>query len=111
MKFLTVGRHFRLSPSAKLVVGRDEEENEALEAMANKADTLLKLKDHQGPLALLRGACDDNTISMAASIAAYHTKVRSEPSLRVDLCNGDLSGEKTISVKTAGFDDIEKVRL
>ena len=111
LKLLSIGRHFRLTPSAKLAVGRDEEENEALEAMAKKIDILLMLKDHQGPLALLRGARDDDTISLAAGIMAYHTKFRDEPSLRVDICNGDSSGLKTISAKPAALDEVERLRI
>ena len=90
---------------------RDEEENKTLETMAKKTDTLLVLKDHQGPLALLRGAYDDNTISLAASITAYHTKFRAEPSLRVDFYNSDLSGKTTISVKPASSTMVERLRI
>jgi len=111
LKLLTIGRHFRLSPSAKLAVGRDEEENDALEAIARQTDILLKLKDHQGPLALLRGARDDNTISMAASIAAYHTKFKNELNLRLDYWDKASSCKNTISVKPATLDEVEKIRL
>ena len=113
LKFLTVGRHFRLSPSAKLAVGRDQGENEGLEALAKEGDIFLKLKDRQGPLAVLRGGGihDENLIALGASVMAYHTKFRNEPMLRVECWENDLKDKITISVKPAGLGDVEKLRL
>ena len=34
VKLLKIGRHFRLSPEAKLVIGREDRENELLESLA-----------------------------------------------------------------------------
>ena len=111
LKFLTVGRHFRLSPSAKLAVGRDQDENEALQTLLKGKDIVFKLKDHQGPLAVLRGDYNDNTVAFAASVMAYHTKFRNEPSLMVEYWNGKATDRKTISVKPASPDEVEKLRL
>ena len=111
LKFLTVGRHFRLSPSAKLAVGRDQEENETLQAMAKGHDIFLKLKDRQGPLAVLRGEYDDKTIALAASVAVHHTKFRNEPSLDVNYWKIGSQDKKTVSVKPAGAEEVERLRL
>ncbi|MFA5143209.1 MAG: tRNA 4-thiouridine(8) synthase ThiI [Candidatus Omnitrophota bacterium] len=111
LKFLTVGRHFRLSPLAKLAVGRDRAENEILTAMAKAQDVFFKLKDHQGPLAVLRGEHDDNTIALAANIMAYHTKFRNELSLDVNYWKSDTRDKKTVSVKPAGPEEVERLRL
>ena len=111
LKFLTAGRHFRLSSSAKLAVGRDKEENEKLQAMANEKDVIFKLKDRQGPLAILRGAHDDNIISLSASVMAYHTKFRDESALKVDYWDKGSADEETISVKPASAAEVEGLRL
>ncbi len=111
LKLLTMGRHFRLSPSGKLAVGRDQLENEDLASMAKDKDIFFQLKDHQGPLAVLRGACDDDVIRLAASIMAYHTKFRNEPSLRVDYWGAVPADKMTISVKPANPGDVERLRL
>ena len=111
LKFLTIGRHFRLSPSAKLAVGRDQDENAALQTLVNEKDVVFKLKEHQGPLAVLRGAHDDNIIALAARVMAYHTKFRNEPVLTVDYWNSGSADKKTISVKPAGPEEVEKLRL
>ena len=111
LKLLTVGRHFRISPSAKLAVGRDQGENEALQAIAKNEDVFFKLKDHQGPLAILRGAHNDDILALGASVMAYHTKFRSEPSLKVDYWNNGSKDKTTISVKPSSPEDVEKLRL
>lgn len=111
LKFLTVGRHFRISSAAKLAVGRDQDENEALQEMAGKTDIMFKLKDYQGPLAVLRGGGDENTIALAAGVAAYHTKFRNEPLLNVYYWQAGSADKKTISVKPATIEDVERLRL
>lgn len=111
LKLLTAGRHFRLSPKTKLAVGREQKDNEALLSMVKKEDVIFKLKDHQGPIGVLRGSYDDNILSLGASIVAYHTKFRNEPSLRVDYWSGSSSDKKTISVKPSTPDEVERLRL
>jgi tRNA U34 2-thiouridine synthase MnmA/TrmU len=52
---LKMGRHFRLSPHLKLVVGRNEEENQKIQTFSQEGDFLLKVSRYPGPLSLLRG--------------------------------------------------------
>jgi tRNA-uridine 2-sulfurtransferase len=40
---LKMGRHFRLSPHLKLVVGRNEEDNRKIQTFAQEEDILLKV--------------------------------------------------------------------
>src|SRR5574341_279952 len=68
IELLKVGRHFRLRPSVKLVVGRNKDENEVMLALIEDADVFLEVKDYVGPSCILRGKSDDAAIAMAASI-------------------------------------------
>ena len=112
LKLLKVGRHFRLSQNAKLVVGRDKEENAALQSLALAGDIIFKLKDYQGPLSILRGRHDDDLIGLAASIIAHHTKLRNKGSLDINYWNAAEPAEKkVISVKSAAPDQVEKLRI
>lgn len=54
-EILKVGRHFRLDPEAKAVLGRDAIENEYLEYLHPKGTTLLTPVNFAGPSALLVG--------------------------------------------------------
>ncbi|MGM5485218.1 MAG: tRNA 4-thiouridine(8) synthase ThiI [Nanobdellota archaeon] len=68
MKLLSIGRHFRKG-GEKIIVGRNKEDNEALEEM-RKHETLIKPVDEKGPTALLDGK-DRET---AASLIRYYAK-------------------------------------
>jgi len=112
LKLLKVGRHFRLLGSTKLVVGRDEDENKKLLALASAEDVLFKLKDRQGPISLLRGKTDDEIIALAASIAVHHTKYRNEEKLDVNYWSGaGQADKKTIFTKPAPKEEVEKLRI
>lgn len=54
-ELLKHGRHFRLGPKVKLIVGRDREENEALIKLSKHSDILITALDFPGPIGLLRG--------------------------------------------------------
>lgn len=70
---LKVGRHFRLQGGAKLVVGRNEEENQQIERLTRNEDVLMSPEDVMGPNSLLRGAgrTDDDTAVAANITSAY----------------------------------------
>jgi len=54
-ELLKYGRHFRLERDIKLIVGRNEKENEILLRFLMPSDILLTAKDFPSPLAILRG--------------------------------------------------------
>lgn len=70
---LKIGRHFRLRSAAKVVVGRDEEENNKLQVMAREDDIFLFPKTTMGPSAVLRTESPtEEDISIAAGIVASY---------------------------------------
>ena len=111
LALLSVGRHFRLSDEARLVVGRDEAENDILLSVAGPNDILFKLKDRVGPMSILRGKAVDSLINPAASIAAYHTKFRLEESIRVSYWKGSEAYKREVIIKPAAKEDVESLRL
>jgi tRNA U34 2-thiouridine synthase MnmA/TrmU len=72
---LRFGRHFRLSEKVKLIVGRDDTDNQNL--LDNRADNIIMLnQDIPGPLGLLchNTDADDRLIQAAAILAHYYKK-------------------------------------
>ena len=55
IQILKAGRYFRLSDKAKLIVGRNEKENELLAKLAEEGDYLFRPLYIKGPLAIGRG--------------------------------------------------------
>lgn len=88
---LKFGRHFRLSPKVKLVVGRNAEDNQKIETFSREGDVLLKTVRYPGPLSLLRGETRKTEIERAASITARYSKARGMGTMEVHYrkMNGD----------------------
>ena len=70
---LKIGRHFRFDQNAKLVVGRNKDENEIMKALALPGDILLEAQDHVGPVSLLRGKELDRFENLAATITLRYS--------------------------------------
>jgi len=79
---LSTGRHFRLSPRAKLVVGRTEIENLMLEHhVAGRAR--LEARDALGPIALVEGTPTWEERQLAARIVARYGKGKDLPQVAI----------------------------
>jgi len=111
LELLAVGRHFRISDNAKVVIGRDEDENNMLESQLKKGDIVFKIKDKPGPFSILRGSLREEDISSAAAIIAYHTKFKNENSLEINYRDAFSDTIKTIAVKPASLEMVENKRL
>ena len=86
---LSTGRHFRLSPRAKLVVGRTEVENALLEHhVVGRAR--LEARDVLGPVALVDGVATWEERVLAARIVARYGKGKDLPRVVVEWREDDL---------------------
>ncbi|MFA5144710.1 MAG: tRNA 4-thiouridine(8) synthase ThiI [Candidatus Omnitrophota bacterium] len=75
---LKVGRHFRLSDKVKLVVGRNEKENERLLNLARGDDYLFFPNDKlAGPTSLGRGIFNEESIRLSCSITSRYCDLNS----------------------------------
>jgi len=111
LRLIKLGRHFRLSKNAKLIIGRDEAENKLLQSMTKPKDIIFKLKDHQGPFSILRGSIDKDLINIAARIVCHHTKLRNDIEVRIDYWEEPSDQATTISIKAAEREEVESSRL
>jgi tRNA U34 2-thiouridine synthase MnmA/TrmU len=68
---LRFGRHFRLGPRTKVIVGRNQQDNDWLESNAGN-DVVMAVEDVPGPTALIHGEASEETIGTAASICARY---------------------------------------
>jgi tRNA-uridine 2-sulfurtransferase len=73
IELLKVGRHFRLTPDAKLVIGRNKDENEVVKALVIEGDVVIEAKDHVGPTCILRGKYDDTLLAKCAAIVLRYS--------------------------------------
>lgn len=80
IRFLLVGRQFRLPHGGWLAIGRSQEENDAILRLCKPGDLVLKLNDRPGPTALLRHSCHPADVSLSAALVVrYGRKIPGGP--------------------------------
>ena len=75
IQLLKVGRHFRLSNTSKLVVGRNEKENERILNLALENDYLFIPLSIAGPTALGRGIFNEELIRISGGITSRYCDI------------------------------------
>ena len=85
---LKVGRHFRISENAKLIVGRNEVENLYLEKNTN-GSIKLNCPEIPGPVSILEGNPSDMEIETAARITARYSDCKADERVKIGLINLD----------------------
>jgi len=108
---LKVGRHFRLSDGVKLVVGRNEEENQKIETFAHDGDILFKVSGFPGPLSLLRGKVNEGDIEKAAAVTAHYSKAKDLGNAEVTCKGVDEGDHRTLSASPVPRREIERLMI
>jgi tRNA U34 2-thiouridine synthase MnmA/TrmU len=108
INLLKTGRHFRLSPTCKLIVGRREEENEKLQPFAAK-HTALEVREHGSPLALLVGEYGEHELEIAAALTARYSDGRHLDRVEVEVQRNGTTD--SISVAPLTPEQIEPYRM
>ncbi len=85
LQLLHFGRHFRLKSGAKLVVGRDEKENQIIESLAEENDLLIEGVGFGSPIALLKNSKNPEDIDISSSICVRYSKKREDKSAKVSV--------------------------
>ena len=112
-ELLKFGRHFRISKNAKLIVGRNEAENERLLQLKKLADDneqnsyiVMQVEEFPGPIALLEKTSDisQDDIKFAASIVVKYSKAPSNKQINVNFI--DEENQDSLLVEAAEFSAI-----
>ncbi|MCG2633814.1 MAG: tRNA (5-methylaminomethyl-2-thiouridylate)-methyltransferase [Gammaproteobacteria bacterium] len=94
---LKVGRHIRPRPHFKLIVSREEGENNFLRGYRKRFISLEPVS-HEGALALLDGDATNEELKMAAEIVARYSQGRAAATVSIRIRDRDSGEEKTIDV-------------
>jgi tRNA U34 2-thiouridine synthase MnmA/TrmU len=107
---LKFGRHFRLNPQAKLIVGRTEKDNESILTYHDpQHERVLDVRDYPSPIGLLQGAAERNTVLLAAAICVGYSRA---PKLSaVDVVVQSAAGKETIQAIAVLPEDVRKLML
>jgi tRNA-uridine 2-sulfurtransferase len=81
---LKVGRHLRPKTNFKMIIGREEGENQFLEGY-RKQFVHLRIVSHSGPLVLLEGSPEKEDVELAAKIATRFSSGRDAEKVAVEV--------------------------
>jgi len=94
---LKVGRQLRLPDGAKLIIGRNQEDNEKLEATNSKKYLKARIMDAIGPLVLFEKNASEADKKMAADFIVSYGKTELEKVYDVNFGDFIVQGKKLVS--------------
>jgi hypothetical protein len=111
IELLSLGRHFRLPSGARLVVGRDEPENDELLKRAPAGSVVIDAGDLPGPVGIViqrsrsRGFEDSSERILAARVCARYSDKRKEKLARV------VVADEGVDVEPAGEEETSRLLI
>lgn len=103
---LKVGRHFRFKRS-KIIVGRNERENNLLLVFKQKRDYMFKVPEWGSPITILQGEKSPKAIQLAARLTARYSDCKEEV---VSVKYGLKSFFRTIQVNNLTNEELERIK-
>jgi hypothetical protein len=96
LNLLRLGRHFRLSAGCKVIVGRDERENNAILSLLGNNGPFLTVEAQASPITVIRGDADDRELRLAAALCARYSDAKLLPEVDVKVWNRDSGSMVTV---------------
>jgi len=103
IKLLTIGRHFRMDAGVKIVVGRDNQENEMLMSLAPHGYHLFMPHGFQGPVALLNGKPTQDLKQTVGRLIITYSKHMSGRTYHIRHGNDIFDPGEPLPIITAGL--------
>lgn len=107
VNLLKVGRHFRFGKN-KIIVGRNQTENESLTARKNPNDYYFEVPDCGSPTTLLQGPKTKSAIKKTAALTAHYSDKR-ENRTKVNFGKNTLN--RSIIVSTLNQKEVDQLRI
>ena len=107
VNLLKIGRHFRLGRN-KIVVGRNESENEQLEKLRERTDYCFEVPNCGSPITLLKGPKTKKAIERAAGLTLRYSDRKTEKA-RVSF-GKDKRDQQIVAIRMNDH-EIEKLRI
>ncbi len=107
------GRHFRLTAEFKAILGRDEEENEALIRHAHPDDYVMQMPDNRGPTLILKGYNPpDAVLSTAAGLIQKFSRLKDQSPVELNYWQSrDKNDVRRVVARGIDESETERMRL
>ena len=110
IELLKVGRHFRLSPSSKLIVGRNEDENKVLKGLCQEGDVTFEVLGHNCPVSIARGILCVDDLMVSARLEARYSDAPRDGLVDVTCYKCDGQSMK-LAVRPISDEELKDMRL
>jgi tRNA-specific 2-thiouridylase len=89
-RLLKIGRHLRIGERTKVIIGRDERDNDLLEAARQEGEAAITWLDGNTPVGVITGRQDLESLELASRILLRYTKAEKGARCRISVrLNGD----------------------
>jgi tRNA-uridine 2-sulfurtransferase len=106
LNLLKYGRHLRLDPTAKVVIGRSHMDNERIMSCYRpEKDILIKMKNFPGPIGVIQNGCEEHHLYRAASICAGYSKAPKDKP--IEMCVTLPMGEMILMVTPTPHQEVK----
>jgi tRNA-uridine 2-sulfurtransferase len=95
IELLKVGRHFRVNSQVRLVVGRNQRENEIIESLAGDRDLLSQTVTVPGPTVLAVGEVSPEIEELALLLTVAYSDARGSQPVQVSIARGGVQEIRT----------------
>ena len=109
LNLLKAGRHFRLDKETKVIVGRNEQDNQLLLSYRRPHHVQLEALNFGSPITLLVGNATDENIKKAAMITARYTSAKNRPQVELTLTGN--GGERKVVVTPAADEELQPLAV
>jgi len=110
IQLLRVGRHFISGDGFRIIVGRDERDNEKISDLAGSDDYQLQVGgDYGGPVVLAEPGISPEGLKLAAALCARYSAARQLPVVSVQVFMHGEAG--LIDVRPAPEEEVERHRV
>lgn len=111
IQLLKIGRHFRLSPEAKLIVGRNKEENDGLLKLTQPEDLCFRPMKVKGPIGIGRGLFGTTQIFITSNIIARYSDSHMNQTLEIEYKQKLGKTGERIKAQSIEEEELSKLRI
>jgi len=109
IELLKYGRHFRIGEGIKVIVGRNQKDNEMLLKLSDDSDTVITVIDYPGPLTLVPSGCDRKALGDAASLCVFYSDAPKDSRVETICRTGTI--QTFLTAKASSREDTEHWRI
>ncbi|CDI48350.1 DUF814 domain-containing protein [Clostridium tetani] len=108
LEMLRIGRHFRMTPKAKIISTRTKVEGDEIKKYLTKEDLVFMAKEFSGSMIIIIGEPSVEDIELAARISGRYSKGKDEEKIKIIYGNYTKPYNNEIEVAPAQDDYINK---